>query len=104
MDLESCFKRSLVSPLCSYILSQISENARRNIVQFAQFSFCYSAENVIFHNLCVDIFCGLWYAEYVGAVIGTTPIFAHLQGISDHIVNFHMETFLKMIIIVYLLS
>ena len=104
MDLGSCFKRSLVSPLCMFIIPRFFKNARRNIVQTRQFSFNYSSEFVILHKSSVDIFLRLWYAEYVGAVIGTASFFAGLSTISSTFVKFHMERYRNAIIIVYLIS
>ena len=102
--LESCFKRSLVSPLCMFIIARFSENARRYFVQSKQFSFAYNAYFVISYNISVDILFSLWYAEYVGVVIGTASFFAGLSTISPPFVKFHMERYRNYIIIVYLIS
>ena len=89
---ESVFKRSLVSPLCSYIVPRFFRNARRKIVQNSRFLFLQYAETVILHNPIIDILFQLWYTGYVGAVIGTACYFAYLNAVSTGFVNFHMET------------
>ena len=104
MDLESCFKRSLVSPLCIYIIPPIFKNARWYIVQTVHFLLLHNAYFVIYHKLSIDISFVLCYAEYVGAVIGTACVFAHLHPVSRYFVNFHMDRFVKLIILVYLIS
>jgi len=58
-----------------------------------RFFFLQNADFVIYHNVLIDIFFSLWYADYVGAVIGTAFDFAHLHAFSFCIVNFHMERF-----------
>ena len=104
MDLESCFKRSLVSPLCIYIIPPIFKNARWYIVQTVHFLLLHNAYFVIYHKLSIDISFVLCYAEYVRAVIGTACVFAHLHPVSRYFVNFHMDRFVKLIILVYLIS
>ena len=91
--LESCFKRSLVSPLCIYIIPSYCKNARWDVVQSNQFFFLQYADSVILHNILLDFLLTLWYADYVGAVIGTASYCADFNTFPTGFVNFHMETF-----------
>jgi hypothetical protein len=75
-----------------FILSRIFRNARWDIIQTAHFLFLHHAEIVIYHKSFVDILLSLWYAEYVGAVIGTAFVFAGFYPFSTSFVKFHMET------------
>ena len=52
--LESGFKRSLVSPLCTFILPHLFKNARWDIVQSAQFYLLQIAETVISYKFPID--------------------------------------------------
>ena len=86
------------------IIADFSEKASRDIVQNLQFSFLHCADFRHFARFPIDFPKQLWYADYVGAVIGTASFFTHLQAVSSTFVNFHMETSWIMPIIVYLIS
>ena len=53
------FTCALVSPLCMYIITQISENARWDIVQTKQELFIQEVKLVQINGNCVDIPAGL---------------------------------------------
>ena len=58
-----------------------------------QFSFMQRAEIGRIVQNAIDFGDWLWYAEYVGAIIGTASEFAHFAAIMRLFVNFTMETF-----------
>ena len=57
--------------------------------------FLHFVETVVLHNSKIDIPIQLWYADYVGAVIGTACYRADFNTFSLCFVNFHMETILN---------
>ena len=75
------------------IIADFSEKASRDIVQNLQFSFLHCADFRHFARFPIDFPKQLWYADYVGAVIGTACFFAGKNTVSYRFVNFHMETF-----------
>ena len=86
------------------IIADFSEKASRDIVQNLQFSFLHCADFRHFARFPIDFPKQLWYADYVGAVIGTACFFAEKATVSYRFVNFHMETFQNSARIGYLLS